>query len=298
MNLSRVFVGGTFQFNVGPEAKAFVLHTKLVSQHSPVFHALMCGNMREAEEKQTSLTGVDEGTFARFAEFIYGGDYNVAEPLIVLDNWETERDNPGSDSPQPVEAAPAEETSETSETPAVPPPQDEVPDAHDWTLRHDSKKKRKREIQIPIRRRLSPFARHSLPLIDKVSFPKINDPEAKSDTELMYDYAETLCHVRLYIFAEQYQVDALKDLAICKLHGALKDTIFHPLRLGELVDLIQLAYQNTPDLKSKKEPLRNLLAHYVAWKFEKLVPTKEFQPLLLAGGAFVNDLCEKVSRRL
>jgi hypothetical protein len=52
--------------------------------------------------------------------------------------------------------------------------------------------------------------------------------------------------------------------------------------VGELVELIQLAYRNTPDLKSKEEPLRNLLTHYVAWNFEELAPMKKFQDFLIA----------------
>jgi hypothetical protein len=61
-----------FQFNVAKEA--FVLHSKLVSRHSAALHALMCGHMMEAKEKQTSISDVDKDTFARFAEFIYWGD--------------------------------------------------------------------------------------------------------------------------------------------------------------------------------------------------------------------------------
>jgi hypothetical protein len=53
-------------------------------------------------------------------------------------------------------------------------------------------------------------------------------------------------------FAEKYQINDLKDLVIRKLHRALMDTTFHPLRVGEFVELIQLAYKNTPDLKSKE----------------------------------------------
>jgi hypothetical protein len=78
-----------FQFNVAKET--FVLYSKLVSRHSSALHALICGHMIEAEEKQTSISNVDKNTFARFAEFIYRGDYNVAEALVVLDNLDTER---------------------------------------------------------------------------------------------------------------------------------------------------------------------------------------------------------------
>jgi hypothetical protein len=282
-----------FQFNVAKEA--FVLHSKLVSRHSPALHALMCGHMMKAEEKQTFISNVDKDTFARFAEFIYGGDYNVAEALIVLDNLDTERRRSESDSPRPLEIDVEEIPDPPSpEDAADPPPLDE----NDWSPPRNSKKKRKRGIQIPVRNRLPPFADFSLPAVDNVSFPEIHDHEAVSDTGLMYDYAEALCHVQLYVFAEKYQINDLKDLVIRKLHKALMDTAFHPLRVGEFVELIQLAYENTPDLKSKEEPLRNLLAHYAAWNFEELAPTSAFQDLLIAGGTFVNDLCQKICRRL
>jgi hypothetical protein len=68
----------------------------------------MCGHMIEAEQKQTSISDVDKDTFARFAEFIYGGDYNVAEALIVLDDLDTERRRSESDSPRPLEVEAAE----------------------------------------------------------------------------------------------------------------------------------------------------------------------------------------------
>jgi hypothetical protein len=62
--------------------------------------------------------------------------------------------------------------------------------------------------------------------------------------------------------------------------------------------LVQLAYQNTPDLKSKEEPLRNLLIQYAAWNFEELALMKKFQDLLIVGRTFVNDLCQKICQRL
>jgi hypothetical protein len=216
-----------FQFNVAKEA--FVLHSKLVSRHSPALHALMCGHMMEAEEKQTFISDVDKDTFARFAEFIYGGDYNVAEALIVLDDLDTERRRSESDSPRPLEidveeipdppspedaadppspedAADPPSPEDAADPPspedaADPPPLDE----NDWSPPRNSKKKRKRGIQIPVRNRLPPFADFSLPAVDNVSFPEIHDHEAVSDTGLMYDYAEALCHVQLYVFAEKYQ---------------------------------------------------------------------------------------------
>jgi hypothetical protein len=169
--------------------------------------------MIEAEEKQTSISNVDKNTFARFAEFIYRGDYNVAEALIVLDNLDTERRRSESDSPRPLEV-------EAAEPPPPAPAADPLPPDEDyWPPSRNSKKKRKRDIQIPIRNRLPLFADFSLPAVDNISFPEIHDHETVSDTGLMYDYAKTLCHVQLYVFAKKYQINDLKDLVIRKLQA-------------------------------------------------------------------------------
>jgi hypothetical protein len=145
-----------FQFNIAKEA--FFLHSKLVSRHSPVLHALMCGHMKEAQEKQTSISDVDKDTFARFAEFIYGSDYNVAEALIIVDDFDTESRRSESDSPRPLEvdaeAIPADFPSAEDasadpplpegDVPADPPP----PEEDGWSLHPDSKTKSKRGTQI------------------------------------------------------------------------------------------------------------------------------------------------------
>jgi hypothetical protein len=139
--------------------------------------------MIEAEEKQTSISDVDKDTFARFAKFIYKDDYNVAEALIILDDLDTERRRSESDFPKPLEV-------DVEEIPDPPPPEDAVDppplDENDWS---------KRGIQIPVRNRLPPFADFSLSAVDNVSFPEIHDYDAASDTGLIYDYAEALCHV-------------------------------------------------------------------------------------------------------
>jgi hypothetical protein len=96
--------------------------------------------MKEAEEKQTSLSNVDEDTFARFAEFIYGGNYNATEPLIVLDIPETERSHFESNSPKLSEAV-AVEDDFPAEAPAEAdsPPAEEVM-LDEWSFGHSPKR--------------------------------------------------------------------------------------------------------------------------------------------------------------
>jgi BTB/POZ domain len=298
-NAFRILMGGTFQFDVSDEADPFILHSKLVSRHSPVFDALMHNQMKESQEHRARLSNVDTDTFTRFAEFIYGGDYNAAEAGTVLDDVETEETREESESLSARQAYLLDSATEDA-PPAEDAPPDEVPGL-DSALSFGFTSKHNRGRKIRIRKQLQSLASlAAFPIPDKkdISFPKIDDATFKNDSELLYDYTEALCHVRLYAFAEQYQVQDLKNLVLHKLQKALKDTNFHPLHTDELADLVELAYKSTPNLSSREEPLRELLTHHVAWNFKALAPTKDFQRFLEAGGTWVNDICQKVCRRL
>lgn len=68
--------------------------------------------------------------------------------------------------------------------------------------------------------------------------------------------------------------------------------------VGDLVCLLEYAYGHTMDLESTSEPLRDLLAHYVAWEFRSRMGEENFKVYLAENGAFARDVCEKVSLRL
>src|SRR6266511_1184519 len=87
-----------FQFNISKEI--FILHSKLISRYFFTLHALMCGYIMQAEEKQTSINNMDKNTFTRFVKFIYKNDYNVAEALIIFNNLNTKRRRSESPSPK------------------------------------------------------------------------------------------------------------------------------------------------------------------------------------------------------
>lgn len=45
--------------------------------------------MRESQERLASIEDVDETTFARFAEYLYTGDYNTLQPVRSQETFET-----------------------------------------------------------------------------------------------------------------------------------------------------------------------------------------------------------------
>ena len=256
----------------------------------------MYGPMKEAQENRTRLDDVDKSTFAQFAQFIYWGDYNADEGVVVLDDTVIESE----ESREEIESHEAVTIS------GSPPPFQPESEAYDGPRAADddwftpaSKQKRHRGRKMPIQLqlpRLASFAAFPLPAKDVVSIFKLHEVYTVNDAA--FDYTEVRCHVRLYAFAERYQITSLKNLVLRKLHKTLTDTNFHPQRGGELVGLLDLVYESTLGLLSRDEPLRTLLTLYVAWHFEELAPLKEFQCFLEAGGTCVNDVCQKVSQRL
>lgn len=87
------------------------IHTALVAEQSPTLRNLVVGFMEEAQTGTAVWENTDEGTFARFAQFVYTGDY-TQPPCNVVENSRTVslKDETNEKTPtSPTEALPAEE---------------------------------------------------------------------------------------------------------------------------------------------------------------------------------------------
>ncbi len=63
-----------------------IVHSDMVSHHSLVLEKLVNGDMAEATSGVATLDDVDTGTFARFSQWGYTGDYMPVDPEILLDS--------------------------------------------------------------------------------------------------------------------------------------------------------------------------------------------------------------------
>lgn len=61
-----------------------MVHSGMVSHHSAVLQRLVSGEMAEATSGIATLVDLDPGTFARFSQWGYTGDYTAVEPEILL----------------------------------------------------------------------------------------------------------------------------------------------------------------------------------------------------------------------
>ncbi|KAK5045971.1 hypothetical protein LTR84_008757 [Exophiala bonariae] len=74
---------------------SYYTHYLVLAAHR-LLNAMMEDQMREASEERARLEEVDHDTSTHFAEYLYGGDYNPAEALIILGQEEQEDEEEAS----------------------------------------------------------------------------------------------------------------------------------------------------------------------------------------------------------
>lgn len=113
------------------------------------------------------------------------------------------------------------------------------------------------------------------------------------------DYTEVfLCHARLYVFAEKFDIGSLKTLSLHKLHRTLAEFTLYSDRTEDIANLLRYSYSNTPDRSESIDALRSLVIHYAVCVIEGLARSVEFQSFLEGGGSFARDLVDQMLERL
>lgn len=104
-----------------------------------------------------------------------------------------------------------------------------------------------------------------------------------------------LLHAKLFVFAEKYDIQALKMLSIHNLHYSLSHHQLLPQHIPHITNLIHYSYENT---QASDDLLRELLASYVELEMAVLIEAKPFEELLEEGGDFVGDFLKRVKKRI
>lgn len=113
------------------------------------------------------------------------------------------------------------------------------------------------------------------------------------------DYTEVfLSHVRVYMFAEKYDIQPLKRLALQDLHETMARFTLWPECVEDVVALIRLAYTETSRLKCESgDPMRSMLKAYMAYEMDVLIETVVFRDLLAENRDFLDEFCHYVSKK-
>lgn len=274
--------------------------------------------MSEAKEGCAWLEDVEESTFIRFSQFAYTGDYFAADPEILLDSstiaWTPSKPTPGFVFDGPVAVAskkfplPDLEPLEPVDIPPAPEPLPET--EHDLDQFDDQEKERAMDGSWDAWTKPKKEAKDKMGKSAKkkgvrkyFETKSWNAPRPsfhpRTNCESCEDYTEVfLCHARLYVFAEKYDIAPLKKLSVNRLHQTLSVFNLYKERVGDIVDLMQYSYANTVHRSSFDDPLRSLVIHYAASVVENLVQSSRFKALLEEPGELASDLVVKMIDRL
>jgi hypothetical protein len=322
-NRSSILSSEPFRFFVGKNRIPFTLHSNaLVGQSGPLL-ALINGDMVEAREGQAWLEDTDEETFARVGEYLYTGDYTPAKPDILLAHSQIaqESDDVCMQTNLERDALNDNSTSAAMEAPEIQIeqlPEETLPEEHlsrvsEWDFPCSTKRKKREKKKT-----------HAA-----FSWPSEEEPEilkaepTRSKRELLWDefvdsidtcdrdfrphqnldpyedYSQVfLCHARLYVFADNYDIQPLAKLSLSKLRHTLAGFNFFEERREDIVELLQYCYANTPERVGTKDSLRALVIKYVACVVERLTGTKVFGSLLSEANSISLDLTLELLKRL
>ena len=325
---TSIYTSAPFKFII--DGKPLYIHAELVSQNSKPLDRMINGYMSEAQEGFAIIKDVDEGTFVRFIQWAYNGYYEAAE---------FKYDSPKADSasledqigrkPYPDELDPAAEvpyleetTAEESveawpvavasaeETPAEAAISDQFGVFERGWRRSSSRnrflKRGEKGVEVDF---IDTGASSTSRRVLKESFIERNPSVRKEAISICpprhnqasnEDYTEVfLSHARVYVFAEQYDIQSLKALALDELHCTLQSFDLHPERTGDIIALLRYIYANTGEIVDGVEDMRTVLKHYIGFEMDTLMKDNEFGDFMIEdGGALLRDFLKMVEQRI
>ena len=289
-----------FTFFIGEEAKPMAIHTALVADQSLALRTLVTGSMKEAQSREATWKDVDEDTFARFAQFVYTGDYSPTSHTLCGPGIDEANPAVGLreviNSPSPGLAASMEGIQNSDSSPITP---DDLYD--NWGRRMPQKKKSsKRDVLERVEQKQSqPLSFHDrvYPLPTCSAYlTKIS--KARANTSAIEDYTPIfLGHARLYTLADEYGVNTLKSVVLYKLHATLCLFTPYEARYGDILELLRFTYDHTP-ARAQLDPLRELVTQYIAQQATPVIDTEQCLSLVAKGGPLARDLFAMLLRRL
>jgi hypothetical protein len=279
------------------------------------------GHMFEAANGYAAINDLGEGVFARFICWAYTGSYSAAgfsEGADVIQAHRPENANHQfQDEVVDILSGSIDRPGEDIEAEAIGPIEFEYtgvvqdrasPDEWDFPGVPKGKKKKKGIVNLYGSSKLvnleqltksdlkESFIRLKYP-VQETSFmasaPRANGGPHEDYTNVF------LSHARIYVFAEKYDIQPLKMLALQNLHQTLSIYTLYPERVGDITTLLQYSYANTAETDKDDEELRALLRQYVRYEMDVLIKSWQFKDVLLSdGGEIFGDFLKVVAKRI
>lgn len=232
------------------------------------------GHFSEAKQGFAILEDVDKATFVRFVRWLYSRDYPAVEPKL-----------PSDESPVPP-AAEAPQTTWNDD---------------EWGFYATKKKKKEKHKEAKKGGLKESFISRKHDFVDIWAPDTASawSPPLRSNKSSKEDYTHVfLGHARLYVFAEKYDIQYLKDLALQKLQQTLAIFTLYQERVGDIITLLKYVYDNTAESEPNNEDIRTMLAHYIGCEMEILVKEGGIKELLATNAEMLGDFLNMFALRI
>lgn len=257
------------------------MHGEMASFHSKVLDRMMNGHMSEAHTKSAPLSDVDKDTFIRFVQWAYTKSYTPATHILVPASKSlTEADkneDPGLDRPEnPFRAvggiAPRRgfvfpsDSDETDEDEQIWPVVEGwatggmAPKASLFQNVSHEKTRRKRASGVV-------ESKSDIPL-------RPNESKLENYTEVF------LSHARLYVFADKYDIQPLRSVALEQLQVTLDAFTLFVERTADIIVLFRWIYDNTGDSKEGVKDIRTTMIRYITKERKTLLGVDAFTAMV------------------
>jgi hypothetical protein len=280
------FTSKLFKFIVGDKQTVFNLHADIIAKQSKALDVLINGPMSEALVGGVTFDDVDEGTFERFCQFAYHGDYATPECTGTAPPQNTRTG--GARMKTVVDGPEDDDLEDDAESQAETAGKSDDEDEDDTGL---SKAERLRE------------------LLDEKDFDtSAIDDAFTSPCMILYnehdweDYTPVfLGHARLYVFADKWGITNLKSLTLSNLHETITEFTLYSKRRTDIVELLRCTYSNdhTPDrICDEVDALRALVMLFIGVEIDSMSKCPEFLGLIEEGGECASDLVKIMMQRI
>lgn len=247
------------------EDKSFYIHEALISRTSAPLGSMITGHMKEAQQGFAVLSDVTESTFARFVSWLYGKDYTPAS--FTTTNGDTS-------------------SAEASKTPKKESYDD------DWSFSSVKKKKKKKGITVrtALKEKFITWDE------DEYDMQPVPVRGNKGSDEEFTDVF--LSHAQLYVFAEKYDVQDLKQLALGKLRHTLASFTLYRQRVDDILTLLRYVYAETARNGFGKEDMRSMLMFYVSTEMDFFEEQGGFKEMLTDDPEMLSDFLAVFATRI
>lgn len=266
--------------------------------------------MKEADEGFAPLKDVDKGTLVRFIEWAHKEYYTAAKPSTAID------------SPSPPRSQSVEDVPEEALLEPEPPAAAVFAAAHvaepyagfsqdgffgSRSAQSFQKKKNKKNMRpwgeqdvhdgLGLKATLKE-AFDSRTYTVRRDVVEIPSPRPNENSKEDYTYV-FLSHAQLYVFAQKYDIQSLKTLALEELHATLVVYTLHDARTGDIIELLRYVYANTSKPQEGVDDMRSMITQYVGFEMDVLKEAAEFGELIIKdGGELLRDFMKAVSTRI